>query len=158
MATGAGDRYWDERTLPSVFKHTLLDKYVPQFAGMTGSRSAGHRVVFLDGYAGRGRYASGEPASAERILMMAQSQQASVGLAWTCFFVEQDAESAAALAAVVDQYIAAGVRATAHHGDVLAVLHEVERTAVGCPLFVFLDPCGLGLPFGRLAGLLNGGR
>jgi len=35
MATGAGDRYWGERALPSVFKHTLLDKYVPQFAGMT---------------------------------------------------------------------------------------------------------------------------
>lgn len=158
MATGAGDRYWGERALPSVFKHALLDKYVPQFAGMTGSRRAGHRVVFLDGYAGRGRYANGEPASAERILMMAQAQHASVGLAWTCFFVEQDPDSAAALDAVVAQYVAAGVSATAHHDDVLDVLGEVQSAAVGCPLFVFLDPCGLGIPFDRLVGLLNGER
>lgn len=55
MATGAGDEYWKEQALPSVFKHTLLDKYMPQFAGMTGSVARGRRVVYLDGYAGRGR-------------------------------------------------------------------------------------------------------
>jgi hypothetical protein len=46
MATGAGDRYWENRGLPSVLKHDL-----PVFAAKTGSRSAG--VVYLDGYAGR---------------------------------------------------------------------------------------------------------
>jgi hypothetical protein len=56
MPRGADDRFWREEGLPSVFKHTLLDKYVPQFAGMTGSRSTARKVVFLDGYAGRGRY------------------------------------------------------------------------------------------------------
>lgn len=61
VATGAGDDYWGGQNLPSVFKHTLLDGYVPQFAGMTGSRSTEKRVVFLDGYAGRGRYADGTP-------------------------------------------------------------------------------------------------
>ena len=35
MPRGADDRYWQEQGLPSVFKHTLLDKYVPQFAGIT---------------------------------------------------------------------------------------------------------------------------
>ena|GEM_PF-2580712 len=108
--------------------------------------------MFIDGYAGRGRYADGEPASAGRIMMMAQAQHASVGLAWTCFFVEQDPDSATALDGVVAQYVAAGVAATAHHGDVLDVLDGVLAAAVDCPLFVFLDPCSLGIPFDRLAG------
>jgi hypothetical protein len=74
MPRGADDRYWQEPGLPSVFKHTLLEKYVPQFAGMTGSRSAARRVVFLDGFAGRGRFSDGSPASAELILRMAKNQ------------------------------------------------------------------------------------
>src|SRR5664280_1898379 len=85
-------------------------------------------------------------------MMMAQAQHASVGLAWTCFFVEQDPDSATALDGVVAQYVAAGVAATAHHGDVLDVLDGVLAAAVDCPLFVFLDPCSLGIPFDRLAG------
>src|SRR3954464_918823 len=107
MATGAGDKYWAGQALPSVFKHTLLNQYVPQFAGMTGS--IGRRVVYLDGYAGRGRYTDGTPASAEKIMMVAQQQFERVGLAWTCFFVEQDPESARALSTVVAEYVAKGV-------------------------------------------------
>jgi three-Cys-motif partner protein len=141
--------------LPSVFKHTLLDKYVPQFAGMTGSRSEARRVVFLDGFAGRGRFSDGSPASAERILRMAQNQGDKGTVAWTCFFVERKAKDAAQLATVVDEYARQGVRATAHRGSVLDVLDDVIRTARGCPLFLFLDPCGLGIPYDRLIALLR---
>jgi three-Cys-motif partner protein len=155
MPRGADDRFWQEQGLPSVFKHTLLDKYVPQFAGMTGSRSTAKRVVFLDGYAGRGRYDDGRPASAELVLRMAQNQGNKGTVAWTCFLVEVDDDDAALLTAVVDEYARQGVRATAHHGSVLDVLDDVVRTAIGCPLFVFLDPCGLGIPYDRLTALLR---
>ena len=155
MPRGADDRYWQEQGLPSVFKHTLLDKYVPQFAGMTGSRATARRVVFLDGFAGRARYKEGSPASAERILRIAQNQGESRTVFWTCFFVEVDREDAAQLAAVVDQYVRQGVTARAHHGSVLEVLDDVIRTAAGCPLFLFLDPCGLGIPYDRLIALLR---
>ena len=155
LATGAGDGFWGERNLPSVFKHTLLDKYVPQFAGMTGSRSTERRVVFLDGYAGRGRYDDGTQGSAERIMTIAQRQFAAVKLAWTCYFVEQDDESAAALDAVVVEYVANGVDARAHHGDVEDILDEVLTAAGGLPLFLFLDPTGLGLPYDVLVRLLT---
>jgi hypothetical protein len=49
MATGAEDEYWKKQALPSAFKHALLDKYMPQLAGMTGSAARGQRVVYLDG-------------------------------------------------------------------------------------------------------------
>ena len=155
MPRGADDHYWQEPGLPSVFKHTLLDKYVPQFAGMTASRIAAKWVVFLDGFAGRGRYGDGRPASAERILRMAQNQGEKGTVAWTCFFVEVDDDDAALLTAVVDEYARRGVSATAHHGSVLEVLDDIIRTAVGCPLFLFLDPCGLGIPYDRLIALLR---
>lgn len=155
MATGADDDYWDERNLPSVFKHALLDKYVPQFAGMTGSWSTEKRVVFLDGYAGRGRYKNDTPGSAERIMKIAQHQFATANLAWTCYFVEQNDESAAALDAVVAEYVTDGVDARAHHGDVEDILGEVLTAADGLPLFLFLDPTGFGLPYDVLVRLLT---
>lgn len=158
MATGAGDDYWSEQSLPSVFKHALLDKYVPQFMGMTGSHSTEKHVVFLDGYAGRGRYQNSAPGSAERIMKIAQSQLATINLAWTCYFVEQDADSATTLAAVVAEYTAQGVDARSHHGDVEDILDEVLAAADGLPLFLFLDPTGLGLPYQALIRLLNDTR
>ena len=74
MPKGAGDEYWEQQRLPSVFKHDLLSRYLPIFAGKTGSRAPG--VVYLDGYAGRGRYEDGTPGSAERILQIAENQRA----------------------------------------------------------------------------------
>ena len=155
MAAGAGDAYWSRRRLPGVLKHHLLKTYVPQFAGMTGSRYVTSEVVFLDGYAGRGRFDDGSPASAELILRMAEDHRSRVGLAWNCFFVERERKSAAALAKVVGEYVDRGVRASFHCGEVLDILDSVVAAARGRPLFVFLDPCGLGIPHERLHRLLR---
>jgi three-Cys-motif partner protein len=144
MPRGADDRFWEGPGLPSVFKHTLIDKYVPQFAGMTGSR-AGKRIVFRDGFAGVGRAypAHGvQPGRQEhRVLDL--------------LFVERKKSDAAELATVVDEYVCQGVTAPPHHGSVLEVLDDVIRAARGCPLFLFLDPCGLGIPYDRLIALLR---
>lgn len=45
MATGAGEQFWEQQRLPSVLKHDLLRRYLPVFAGKTGSRAVG--VVYL---------------------------------------------------------------------------------------------------------------
>ena len=106
MATGAGGQFWEQQRLPGVFKHDLLRRYLPRFAGKTGSRAPG--VVYLDGYAGRGRYQDGSPASAERILQIAE-QQGARGLNYRLFFYEPDPESLVALDGVVGEYVARGV-------------------------------------------------
>ena len=72
MSTGARDQYWEQQRLPRVFKHDLLRRHLPVFAGKTGSRAPG--VVYLDGFAGRGRYQDRTPASAEHILQIAEQQ------------------------------------------------------------------------------------
>ncbi|MFE9334813.1 three-Cys-motif partner protein TcmP [Streptomyces sp. NPDC006925] len=151
MSTGTSGAYWSAQALPSVLKHNLLGRYIPQFGGMTGSRDG--RVVYLDGYAGEGRYESGEPGSAE-IAMRVATQHRARGLRWTCFFTEKEAKSHARLEEVAAIYRRQGVDARVHHGEADGVLDEVLRTATGLPLFLFLDPCGLGLPWQRLTQTL----
>ncbi len=108
-----------------------------------------------NGYAGRGRYADGTAGSAELILQIAENQLTKVGITWKCFFVEKDADSFASLTVVVDEYVAKGVSAVAVCSDVEPQLATVLTAASGEPLFLFLDPCGLGLPYDRLVGTLN---
>ncbi|MEO3978014.1 three-Cys-motif partner protein TcmP [Streptomyces sp. CAU 1734] len=154
MSTGTDKEYWAAQALPSVLKHKLLAHYIPRFGGMTGSRGR-HQVVYLDGYAGEGRYESGDSGSAEIAMQVAAHHQAKNALRWSCFFVEQKPESVARLERVAVQYRAQGVDARVHHGDVDGVLDQVLRAAGGLPLFLFLDPCGLGLPFDRIVQTLN---
>lgn len=52
----------------AVLKHALLDKYVVPFASKTGKHAPDGRVVYLDGYAGPGRYDDGTPGSPALIL------------------------------------------------------------------------------------------
>jgi three-Cys-motif partner protein len=153
MSSGTSGGYWQGKALPSVFKHELLKRYLPPFGGMTGTQSQDRRVVYLDGYAGEGRYESGEPASAEIALRVA-SHHRKLGLNLSCFFVEQQPKSYARLEEVVAIYRNSGVQAQAHHGGVDDVLDDVVRQAARVPLFLFLDPCGLCLPMARLVDVL----
>lgn len=155
MATGANDPFWEGRGLPSVLKHDLLRRYLPRFAGKTGSRA--QSVVCLDGYAGRGRYDDGSPASAEHVLWIAQNQ-AAYGVRYKLFFYEPDPASYQKLKEVVAQYAAQGVDASAERASVLSGLDQVVDAARGKPLFLFLDPCGLGVPFPVLVATLTGPR
>jgi three-Cys-motif partner protein len=155
MATGAGDQFWEQQRLPGVFKHDLLRRYLPRFAGKTGSRAPG--VVYLDGYAGRGRYQDGSPASAERILQIAE-QQGAQGINYRLFFFESNPESFATLDGVVGEYGARGIQAQADDCEVIGGLDQVVDAARGKPLFLFLDPCGLGIPFPILTRTLSGPR
>ncbi|UKZ05340.1 three-Cys-motif partner protein TcmP [Streptomyces viridifaciens] len=153
MSKGTSGEYWAAPALPSVFKHTLLSRYIPRFGGMTGSKSGGE-VVYLDGYAGEGRYENGTAGSAELVLKIAADHQAKNLVRWTCFFAERSAPSFSHLESVVAEYRGQGVDARAFHGDVTGLLDEVLAAAVGRPLFLFLDPCGLALPFDTLVDVL----
>ncbi len=157
MSSSTGGAYWQGKALPSVFKHELLKRYLPPFGGMTGTQSQDKRVVYLDGYAGEGRYESGEAASAEIALEVA-SHHHQQGLNLECFFVEQQAKSFARLNEVVETYQACGVYAQTRQGEVDDVLDDVVQQAVGVPLFLFLDPCGLCLPLERLVNVLAASR
>ncbi|MFE2823502.1 three-Cys-motif partner protein TcmP [Streptomyces sp. NPDC059271] len=137
-----------------MLKHQLLKRYLPQFGGMTGTQSRDKRVIYLDGYAGEGRYENGEPASAEIALRVASHFRARHGLTLECFFTEAQQKSYERLHEVVRHYTASGVTAHAHRGEVDGVLDSVVQRAAREPLFLFLDPCGLVLPQDRLVDVL----
>jgi three-Cys-motif partner protein len=140
----------------SLFKHELLSHYLETFTSMTGKNAPGRRVVVLDGFAGRGRYPDGRPASAERILRAMLNQKKFRDI--DAFFVEKSPADYVVLAGVVAEYIAQGVDGVALRGKVEDHLEQVVEQATGVPLFLFLDPCGAGVEFDRLAGLLAGPR
>jgi len=157
MATGTNAGFFAKKKPPAVLKHKLLEHYMPPFVGMVGSTSRGGRVVLLDGYAGEGRYSDGSLGSPALTLNTAAAMRA-MGRSLECVFVEQSAKSFAQLNQVVVEYQARGVVCRAVKGRVENELPNVIRDAKDVPLFLFLDPCGLGVPFTSLTEMLNGPR
>src|SRR5690349_19984478 len=78
MAKGTAAGLLDERRTQSIFKHKMLGTYVMPFAQMTASKSDGRRPVVLDGFAGRGRYEDGSPASGELILRTSRNAKPAI--------------------------------------------------------------------------------
>jgi three-Cys-motif partner protein len=153
VSTGTTGSYWDGPTVQALFKHHLLHRYMAKFGAMTGYRN--RRLVYLDGYAGQGRYASGDPGSAELVLRLASYFKEIRGDRWTIFLTERDEASFRALEQVTEGYQARGIDAHALNVRVEDAIDQVIDAAAGLPLFLFLDPCGLGLPFRRLVEILN---
>jgi three-Cys-motif partner protein len=157
MATGTSAGLLDSSDhAQSIFKHAIIRHYMPPFLAMTGSTSQNRRVVVIDGFAGRGRYPDGTPASAELIMRAVRGLQGTRTVA--TFFVESDRKQYRVLDAVVSEYAAQGLEAKALPGSADDHLDAVIEAAKGIPLFLFLDPCGALLPFRRLAQTVGAAR
>lgn len=155
VATGTSGGLLDEQRAQSVFKHKILSTYVLPFAEMTGSKAERRRVVVFDGFAGRGRYPDGTPASAELVLQTSmRAPQAVI----ESIFVEKNRADFQVLSAVVDEYRKKGVTTDAHRGAAQDFLPGVVTQASGAPLFMFLDPCGAGIPWAQIVNVLAGAR
>jgi len=72
----------------AVFKRQLLRRYVSQFGAMTGPKAC--RLVYLDGYAGKGRHFNGDHGSAELVPRLASYFLSRRADRWTVFLTEQD--------------------------------------------------------------------
>ncbi|OCC20879.1 hypothetical protein AS590_23280 [Prescottella equi] len=153
MAIGAGDKYWEDARLPGVIKHGILRRYLPLYLART-SKPKGF-AVHLDGYAGRGFHADGTPGSAGLVINFARERLALDGTIYALRFYEKDKDNYAHLAKHVAEARAAGVDAEATLGDVLSGLDDVLSLAEESSLFMFLDPCGIGLPFETVVESLN---
>lgn len=137
-------RFFRSKRAAAVFKHAILSGYVVPFASKTGSASTGNQVVIVDGYAGAGRYDTGEPGSPALIARAARSLR---GRSVQCIFVEKDAQAYRRLRSVLAEESGGSVQWNALRGTVEEHLDAILERAEGLPLFVFLDPFGLGLPF-----------
>lgn len=153
MATGTDSGLLESPKPQSVYKHGILEQYVLRFATMTASKLSPKRAVLFDGFAGRGRFDTGEPGSAEHMMLAAQKVKAATKI--DLLLVEKATADYVSLDAVADEYRARGTRIDSYNGDCGDHLDDVLALAAGASLFVFLDPCGAVLPIDSIREVLR---
>jgi three-Cys-motif partner protein len=153
MATGTEAGLLDKPKSQSVYKHGILEQYVIRFATMTASKLTPKRCVLFDGFAGRGRFETGEAGSAEHMMIAAQKAKASTKI--DLLLVEKARDDFAVLDTVADEYRDRGIHIDSYNGDCGDHLDDMLNLAAGASLFVFLDPCGAVLPMSRIRDLLT---
>ncbi|MFF4589723.1 three-Cys-motif partner protein TcmP [Streptomyces sp. NPDC001388] len=140
----------------AILKHEILKQYVVPFASKVGRYAPDGRVVYLDSYAGPGRYEDGTPGSPALILESAARVAAFRQL--DCYFVERGRKNFRALSQLVAEAQNHGLAAHALQGRAEKHLDSVLDRAQGAPFFAFLDPFGLGLSFEALTRQIFGTR
>lgn len=156
MATGANANYWKDARLPGVLKHSLLKRYLPVFLIRTSSVAG--RAAYFDGFAGRGIYENGKLGSAGQMLEFAVGQQfGNRKVPLSLFLCERDAESFAVLDQLCEKYRSKGIDVRTRRDDATAYLRDSLPAFSTMPAFLFLDPCGVGIPFEDLVAALNRG-
>lgn len=154
MATGTSADFWADKELPAILKHEILKCYVPKFVAKLSSTN--RKVVLIDGYAGMGRYESGQAGSAIQMLETASSLVATRNREVDVYLVERDPETFAQLQTEVEEFFGVDrLNVYLLPGDIGDRLSEVLARAEGMPVFLFLDPCGLGLNFRDLTQALT---
>jgi three-Cys-motif partner protein len=140
------NEFFTQQQPAAVLKHELLERYLRIFIQKTGSTAPDGKVALLDGYAGPGTYGdgtAGSPAIAARVAeIVATANRNAVG-----HLVEEDPDSFAALEAFVT---ATAPTWHVYSGRVEEHLDLILDRTKGLPLFAFLDPFGLGIPFDTL--------
>jgi three-Cys-motif partner protein len=151
----ANHPFFVSKKAAAVLKHELLHQYLVPFAAKVGQTARNNRVVYVDGYAGPGCYADeteGSPA-----LVLKQAKTLSAYRTLECLFVERRRADFARLQTLVQEAQVAGVNCNAYQGGVSRRLDALLERAGDAPLFVFLDPFGLGIPFDELTTKVLGG-
>src|SRR5262249_43071272 len=95
----SNEDFFAERKAAAVFKHAILSRYPVVFASKAGVGVRDHRVTFLDGYAGRGRYEKGEPGSP--LLLVESAEKVEAFRKVRGVFVERDPDNFANLSQVL---------------------------------------------------------
>lgn len=152
MARGASGDYFDDERLPGKLKLTLLDKYLPVFFGRTSRLGD---VEYVDGFAGAGRYESGREGSPLIAMRIARDHLERHGSRYNLHLFELNKERYDRLALLAKDFQEAGVSVSTQMGDVSSGLDGIVEAAGDRPLFGFLDPCGVGLPFDQVVATAN---
>ncbi|SPM40537.1 uncharacterized protein RMCN_2886, partial [Mycobacterium numidiamassiliense] len=156
VATGANEKYWKDARLPGVLKHCLLKRYLPVFLIRTSSIAG--RAAYFDGFAGRGVYENGALGSAGQMLEFAVGRQYGPDKTpISLYLCEKDPESFAALEELCGKYREKNIEVHTRRDDASNYLGESLPSFSTLPAFLFLDPCGVGIPFDDLVAALNRG-
>lgn len=144
-------------------KHKILRKYLDAWFPIMATYHG--RIVYLDGFAGPGRYTGGQPGSPIIALESAKNHSAPLGAELVFLFIEQRQDRAAHLRAEVDKLqcpdkfkieIKCGEFAPELTKELDALEQEGNRLA---PTFSLIDPFGFsGIPYDLIKRLLSNDR
>jgi three-Cys-motif partner protein len=127
-------------------KHELLTRYLSRWVPIFqfGYAKSDH-LVFVDGFAGPGVYAGGEPGSPVLMIREFLKAKRQPGTTLHCFFVEADKARSEELERRVARFRNAGCEIeifcgdyAQHHPDIRARVAKLPPS----PVFAFLDPFG----------------
>lgn len=155
MATGTGSGLLDEQGPQSFFKHEILKEYVPRLAMMATNKTDSRRFVLVDGFAGQGRHKDGSPGSAELMLMAAKNSVINGGNYGEVILCEQVTEYSKRLSDVARSYRRQGLEVGVWNDDIGRRLTDIGELSKNAVLLLFLDPCGVGIPFADLVNFLK---
>lgn len=143
-------------------KHEILKRYMQAWVPILG-HSAFPQIVYIDGFAGPGRYSKGEEGSPVLALQAALQQRVSIKAMVFFLFVEKDAERARVLQEIVEGIdrpdnfrvkIAGGQVFEKAFADFLGFYTKKGKPLP--PTFAFIDPFGwVGVPFAVVKQILS---
>ncbi|MFC6019348.1 three-Cys-motif partner protein TcmP [Plantactinospora solaniradicis] len=149
----SNDDFFATKKAAAVFKHGILSRYPVVFAAKAGMNVQHHRVTFLDGYAGRGRYDDGQPGSP--LLLVQSAEQVEKFRSVRAIFVERDDDNFKNLSRVLSERGGAR-KPVLYHKSLDECLPEILSMVKSDALFAFLDPFGPALDYNLLrSGLLG---
>jgi len=158
---------WVAKPQPTVWeieehtkaKHRILRRYLEAWLPIMSQRN--HRLVYVDGFAGPGVYAGGEPGSPIIALQafLQHAYRARITAELIYVFIEEDprrfarlGEEVGKLGALPDQ-LKIDMRQGAYEDVFGAVLEEIERRGARlAPTFAFVDPFGYSDASMKLSG------
>lgn len=146
---------------PHTFaKHQILRKYLDAWLPILGTSN--NRVVYVDGFAGPGRYAGGEPGSPIVALEAALTHQARLPGELAFLFIEKDKNRADHLTSEIAKLqLGSSFRVRVERGtfadNLGKILDELDSTSSHiAPTFALIDPFGFaGIPYTLLQRLLS---
>ncbi|MFI6758805.1 three-Cys-motif partner protein TcmP [Micromonospora sp. NPDC050417] len=143
--------FFDEKQPAAILKHAIINQYIDPFVGKTGRYSLDNRVAVIDGYAGEGRYDSGDEASPALLIRKAHELRR-INRTLESYFVESDPKPRAKLQQVIANE-GQGLPVQLFAGSIEDHLENLLTLVKGIPLLAFLDPFGLMIPFETTANI-----
>ncbi len=141
-------------------KHEILQRYLKAWFPILGSYH--HRIVYIDGFAGPGRYKGGELGSPIIALNVAANHRKTLGGELVFWLIDEREDRIGHLKRELESMTIPGhfkVRAEAgkFHEKVGPVLESIEADGSQvAPTFAFIDPFGFsGIPFSLIERLLK---
>jgi three-Cys-motif partner protein len=154
----------------TIAKIAILEGYLQAWFPIFGRIRGRFDLLYVDGFAGPGRYTNHPTGSPVAALRSASKALAASGTAWTagaihCAFIEPDRERFNHLTEHVEPFkgnprLRLHLLNTSFVDGVAALKQQMSQAFTGAwPLFVFIDPFGAtGAPFETVASILGSPR